>query len=322
MIVCEEFEAEDKQLKLAQQTADMQAVTAGLLTDNEWRTKYGYPPADDGDARRQPTQPQADPFGGMFGGAGSGDTTQQPKAVTTKAVPRPTIKQFIQVLQGVFGQQAKRVLGEMKSVRKAIPNGTWYDLDADLSAMASQLQPIVEAFFDQASGQLVQRLGFNDAVPKVVNASIPEAARSAVLAFCQATNDTTSQELDSALAATRKALEDGLSQGEAANQLTRRVQQIFENLQTDRAYRIAVTEQSRAQHTSELLTLNAAGVDAKKVWLDTELNACDECKALHGKTVGLNENFVTKGTGAYSEISAPPLHCHCRCSLDYVVDGS
>jgi hypothetical protein len=107
-------------------------------------------------------------------------------------------------------------------------------------------------------------------------------------------------------------------------------------MQTDewRVTRLSVSELNRAQGMSSLnamLQIQAeAGVMLRKVWEVNNPNACEYCRALNGKEVGLDDDFISLGSsiegvdggimvnGFVDETSAN-AHPHCTCTVSYKV---
>lgn len=225
-------------------------------------------------------------------------------------------------LQDVFRRQEAEILakfGAGKSL-KAMPSGEWFDLSSWDSELSAALQPILQAYYDFGSKQVIERIGKLTSVPKVLPEKLSEAVGKATLQFCQATNETTSQDLATAISNLRSSLREGLSEGEVMQKLSDRVKEVFENASTNRAHKIAITEQSRATNEAELITAKESGVNMKKKWL-ASANACPECLAMNGRTVDLDTPFAVKGTGAYDTIQAPPYHPNCFCALTYSIEG-
>lgn len=90
-----------------------------------------------------------------------------------------------------------------------------------------------------------------------------------------------------------------------------------------RAKTIALTEKAKAyeygrfQHTQQLVE---AGIlpPQKKVWYTTRNeNVCTKCRALHGKSVAMDEYFLDD---ASNPVFLPPLHPRCKCCIMYEDD--
>lgn len=135
-----------------------------------------------------------------------------------------------------------------------------------------------------------------------------EAVDRLTFDFCDATNQTSKERLDAALAKLHEELAQGLEEGEVYARLTRRVAGIFAD--PTRASAIAMTESSRALHAGQFLMAQESGIVKGKEWL-ASADACDLCSPLSGKQVGLHEDFAVDGGGTYARIPYPPRHPHC-----------
>jgi hypothetical protein len=146
------------------------------------------------------------------------------------------------------------------------------------------------------------------------NPRVLDAVDAAAFRFCRETMETATAELGTALTDLRHLLKRGLGRGEALRLLAKRVHEIFAD--PTRAYRIAVTESSRAQHAGQLMAAKDSGVVKKKAWLASS-DACDLCLELEERgPIGLDEPFyVDMRGGPYATVLAPPAHPYCYCVL-------
>lgn len=70
--------------------------------------------------------------------------------------------------------------------------------------------------------------------------------------------------------------------------------------------------------------LEALGYQLRKVWMANFVNntPCPTCRSLHGKSVGLRENFKFKlsdSAKVYMNLQGPPRHPRCQCYLCILV---
>ena len=142
------------------------------------------------------------------------------------------------------------------------------------------------------------------------------AVDRATLSFCEETNDTATTDLKEAIRKLRQLLRAGLEKGKAIAQLAREVKRIFAD--PARAYRIAVSETSRAVHAGALYNAKESSLKLKKEWL-ASLASCPLCLDLNGVQKELDEPFLVDGTGPYARIMHPPRHPHCACSWTEVI---
>jgi hypothetical protein len=120
--------------------------------------------------------------------------------------------------------------------------------------------------------------------------------------------------LDKALDALRAEMAEGLSEGEAYDQLAVRVGAVFDELETTRCEMIARTEGSRATHAGDMMTAAESGVVKTVEWLASG-DACDKCEDFARKgPIPLGHKF---GEDDYGVILHPPGHPNCMCSVTY-----
>lgn len=191
--------------------------------------------------------------------------------------------------------------------------GKWRDM------LAHACKPLVEIYFEEAARKFMARTGASPDVFSVVRPYLGAAAEKLTLDFCDATNRTTRLELSDALAQTREAVYQHQVVGDPMPVLTARVNEIFEDAETWRAKRIAVTESSRAIHQADLMGAVASGNVARIYWL-ASADACPICVAI----VEANPNGVLPGqpfavgigkNPNYSTILTAPSHVGCQCSV-------
>jgi GNAT superfamily N-acetyltransferase len=216
-----------------------------------------------------------------------------------------------------FQKQLAEILGTVSTIGAEL-TGEFLPLADYDDPMASAMTPILTAYWDEAGQKTLERLGLDPDDWRVSDPHLREKIQQAALSFCRATNETTSDELGSALTRLRAELTKGLvEKGETLDQLRKRVQTVFDRAETWRAQRIAASEASRAVHAAELESAQASGVVAGLEWLVSD-DACPLCRrvAAEAPRVKLGEAFaVVGGHPAYSEVRHPPLHPSCQCSV-------
>ncbi len=152
----------------------------------------------------------------------------------------------------------------------------------------------------------------------VFNNRVVEFIRTWTYAFCDSTNETSQHSVSEAVVLLRQELAEGLSRGETAQNLTRRVAKIFHD--PARAHAIAQTEVSRAQHGGQFLAAKESGVVRGKRW-EASADACKLCQQMADRgEVPLDEPFaVLPGRGVYSVVMHPPIHPGDMCSMTEVL---
>lgn len=272
-------------------------------------------------------------------------------AVTTTLIVSSTTHRFARLLQLAFRRQATEVSqllspevlrGEQDSLRLE----HWPEL------LAETVKPLVTQLFQQGIVESRRRIAalqggsaaavfrppqrivvhprhtFGERQKKLGAATVGasfdlfdplvlRAVDKATLQFCEETNDTAVTDLKTAIRKLRKLLRDGLEEGKAVALLAREVKRIFAD--PARAWRIAVTESSRAIHGGALLNARQSKLNLKKEWLASS-DACGQCLELEEKgAIELDEPFVVDGTGPYARVMHPPRHPHCFCTWTEVL---
>lgn len=147
----------------------------------------------------------------------------------------------------------------------------------------------------------------------VTDPNVEELARRYLYDFAASTLATSKLNILEAYQQTGEVMAHGLAHGNTLDMLTQEIGRIFHD--PYRANMIAASEASRLYHGGQLITASDSGEVEGKTWLASS-DACEECLALNGKTVPLNEPFVDK-PGRYGRVMHPPLHPFCMCSLLY-----
>ena len=255
-------------------------------------------------------------------------------------------------LRGIFREQLNAILKQFgKSVNaggavsaagvtgKVSVTSPPLDLQApiDLSAygwdkkMQFAAQPAIEISYEAGGTDALARLGVGD-VFDVKNQLVQEAIDAATLNFCEATNATTSMQLNAAIAKLRADLAAGIISGEMTiPELTKAVGAVFNHAEKYRAERIARTESSRALHDGQVMGAKQSGVVKGFRWL-LSYDACPLCidiEASYPQGVGFGENFgraseydsgPTTVSADYDLLPHPPAHPNCQCTITEIID--
>lgn len=142
------------------------------------------------------------------------------------------------------------------------------------------------------------------------NPSVLEAIDRATLLFCQTTNDTSTTDLNTAIARLRVELNEGIEHGEAWRDLGNRVRTLFD---TPRADLIANTEGSRALVGGNMIAYEKGGCEGS-MWLCTS-NPCPKiCEPLDYEERPFGVPFwVNPKGGPYAVVLHAPAHPRCFC---------
>jgi len=168
----------------------------------------------------------------------------------------------------------------------------------------------LEVYYRQGGERALARTG----AVSFWDVNLPEAKTAidhATIKLCKTTAETTSKELNRALDKLRSDLASEIIAGENTRQaLTEVVGKVFENAETWRAHRIAVTEASRAVHDGQILAASQGGLTAG---FDIILSptACDICETAYAETGSYIDLERAKGSVGQYERDLPPYHPHC-----------
>jgi hypothetical protein len=198
-----------------------------------------------------------------------------------------------------------------------VPAIDWDALILGPLKMAERFVPLLSTIWDAAGMSLLARVGEDPERWDVEDPNLQRQISEAALAFCEETNATTTQQLDEALAATRREL----AIAGPVEDLTKRINAIFDGAETWRARRIATSEAARAYHAAELESAIESEVVAGFEWLLSG-DACPLCLTVARRCprVPLGQKFAVVGDHpVYAEIRFPPLHPQCQCSVKEIL---
>ena len=258
---------------------------------------------------------------------------------------RPYEIKFTKVLKGLFRQQEKEVLSNMRKYPKQIEReclGEGAKSAIILPLLVLQKQNWLSQWlfaemmwrrrFSNAGkpfiGGVLEDVGQAELTNLVVgidfdvsNPLVVEFINKNADKFSFATNDATIDQL-------RKHLIAGVKLGESIPELTKRVNKVFGFAEQYRATRIARTEIIRAANSGAEFAYIQSEVVKGKTWLTSfDERTCEiGCKELNGRKTGLEKPFGKQGVSAdlgYTDgvIPFPPLHNNCRCTLTAILIG-
>jgi len=249
---------------------------------------------------------------------------------------RPYEVKFIKVLKGLFREQEKEVLANMKKHPKAYkgsPESGYFKATKQnwLSEWLFAEMMWRKRFSNNGKifiGGVLEDVGQAELTNLVVGINF-DVSNPLVLEFINknadkfsfATNEATIDSL-------RKQLIAGVKLGEGMPDLAKRVNKVFGFAEKYRATRISRTEIIRAANSGAEFAYAQSGVCKGKTWLTSfDDRTCEiGCKELNGRTTGLGKSFNQQGISANldytdGELPYPPLHPSCRCTLTAVLIG-
>lgn len=200
----------------------------------------------------------------------------------------------------------------------------WEHLGLGAKVLQKRILPVIEPVWESSGTKTLSRLRSARAKKlrrkdlsldfSVTNPKIKQAIEEATLRFSQETNDTTSLDLEDALAQVREDLESGMESGDTISEIADNIKDVFDKAEDFRAERIAATETSRAYHQAQMLADEESGVVPGYEWLASE-DACQEiCQAIMEEA-----QYIKAGTPFaivdddpdYGTIYFPPAHPNC-----------
>jgi hypothetical protein len=311
-LVADSVVSPDKVFELQRITS---LVSADIVTVNEARVACGYEARPGYDKLHCEISALGTPSAQTYQAAAPVGRTKGTRRRYQSTLPDPGA--LAEALRAVLGKLADSATATIKAAPQARTKA-FFPLEDWTADMKSTLTPVLRAYFDEGLNAVLAEVGGSPDIIRHAVQHLDDAVNRAVLALAKSTLDTTEKSVEDAVAATRDAIREGLNHGEAHNQLAGRIKDVFEDLSTRRAVLIAETESSRAKHQGELIAIERAGVEARKVWLPDSM-ACPECRAMAKKgPIPLNEPFHTDNKGGpYSVVNSPPYHPQCRCTLQY-----
>jgi SPP1 gp7 family putative phage head morphogenesis protein len=128
----------------------------------------------------------------------------------------------------------------------------------------------------------------------------------------------------------KKALIEGIKEGEDIRRLTARVQAVFDDWSKTRAYMVARSETLRASNKGSLFAMRQSGVVKKRFWITYfDDRTCVFCEEMDGKVIDIEENFFDEGDEFtiergdkemtmsldYEDVDSGNLHPLCRCTI-------
>ena len=327
----------------ARDTSDVAMLGANVRTINEVRRERGEDDVEWGDEplvdgtkvpisvamdpetyEPEPAPPPAPPVAPEETEEGQDDDDvaedQGAKAVRRRRWQKPPRgKRIRTAIIRVMERQRREVERQLGLRAKALGQESLnLDSTIDLSCFDREdfdtIRPAV-AFYVEAGGRrALARTG----AMRFWDVNLPEARRAidaATVKLCQETARTTSLELNDAIAQLRRNIADEVVLGENTRQaLTEVVKNTFENAETWRAHRIAVTEASRAVHDGQILAAAQGGLTAGfEVMLSP--TACDICVDAHAESGGYIDLETAMGSVGSYDRDLPPYHPHCMCTF-------
>ncbi len=231
---------------------------------------------------------------------------------------------LIQRLSHVFQAQGREVRMRLpRSIRDGTPIDLRHWTQPMVDMFRTMMRPYWNAGLIQGKRELdlaiVRGKGIRRSIRKdfslfmgdrtfsLANPSVLDAIDQATMLFCETTNRTATEDLNTAIAKLRGELKEGIQGGESFRDLARRVETLFHD--PSRARMIAVTESSRGTNGGSVIAYQKSGVCEGSAWSTTTSPCPAICEPLDGEERAFGDPFVVlKGGGPYSVIYHAPAH--------------
>lgn len=233
----------------------------------------------------------------------------------------PYEKKFFKAANDLFADQKKRAVAEVSKL-KSISEKTnikWNVKAGDILNTGKEVKltidiftPLFEELVRNAGKEALKYIGSEDDFDMV---PMQDFIKNNTLKFAKELNSKTLSDLKNLVAI-------GVEQGESTLQIAARIQS-YVGFSAARSETIARTETIRGASNADIEAWKQSDLVEAMIWytaLDERVD--DACAELHGKEVGLSEQFMSNdelqdiGVQPYGGNNRqPPLHPNCRCLL-------
>ena len=235
-------------------------------------------------------------------------------------------KNFVAMMNDIFDRQTKEAMKNVPKVMKGeeiemFDSKRWIFEVAQLTTDL-RFRPFKRGG-DLAVAELFRMQKTFGVAEWIEAPEVLEALNQENFEFARRINDTTANDL-------RAALSEGMKAGETVSQIKKRVEGVNANWKKGkRSMMIARTETARASTQGQIQAWKQSGIVTEKKW-SAAGDACPFCAEMNGKIISIESSFFGEGdslsadvgggrTGTmkmgYGEVSGPPLHPNCRCSI-------
>lgn len=238
------------------------------------------------------------------------------KAFVTRIMPYEKLQ--AEAVRKLNAKQRKEALANLPKVAKTIDPNELIDAEEGISLLVDLSTPIMTDLMAKEGKEAAALLGITDI--DILTPEVRQAIERAMELMSRSYNETT-------LALLKKKLEEGQAVGLSLDELEGTIKDIFEFSDEIRAQQVARTETFRIANAATHEAWDQSGlVKTVKWYTAADERVCPWCEPLHGKVVGIDDDFFKKGdtvTGSdgskldleYDDVQAPPLHVSCRCYL-------
>jgi len=237
------------------------------------------------------------------------------KAFATRISPYEKLQ--FEVIKKFNADQKAEVLKNLNKFKgqKAIAESDIYDKQEWMSILIDLSSPILGDLYEKEGKEAASLLGFDNF------RMTPEARLSldhSIELMSESYNDTT-------LGLLKDFLEQGQTEGWTLDELTEKLNAVYDYSDEVRARQVATTETFRIGNDSTKEAWKQSGVVKTIKWYTAaDDRVCPWCDAMDGKIIDIEDSFFDKGDEAtgtdgsklpitYDDVGSPPLHVSCRC---------
>lgn len=232
-------------------------------------------------------------------------------------------RQYKKTVKPIFKEQRKEALYNLEAHASSLTKAASLKLFDDAAYDAKLLEKLSPMLTNlvQTQGGLALVFAGDDENEFHLTSNILAKLKRGTLRMATNFNDETLDRLN-------KTLAEGIQIGEALGDLKKRVNDVYDNIDSTRSERIARTETLKASNGATLDAYRQTGYVSAKAWV-VNPDACPQCEEFDGKTLPLDDPFLEVGqsytvgdgddavtyTNDYDTVESPPLHPNCRCTV-------
>lgn len=221
---------------------------------------------------------------------------------------------FEKKMTSFLNKQKERVFSQIEP-KKAYD--TLFVTDIENADLVAAVEPVIISLTVDA-GTLAIEFATGEQLDFEVTQAMRESINNSLGRMAKNFNDETLKALSETLA-------EGLKEGESIGKLKKRVEEVYKDAKGYRSERLARTETIKGGNYATIEAYRQSGFVTAKVWF-TNPGACEFCRSMNGKEVGLDTAFKEVGETVegedggtyavnYDSVAAPPLHPNCRCTI-------
>ncbi len=211
-----------------------------------------------------------------------------------------------------------KLLKAFKGKKKAVNPDDLFDEEKAITALIDLATPVLTDLFEKEGEAAASLIGFSEFT--ALTDQVKEAIDHAVGLLSDSYTQTTRQLL-------KEKLTEAMREGPDIDILKEKVNEIYDYGNEVRAEMVARSETFRIGNQATLEAWKQSGVVQSKKWYTAaDERVCPYCAPMHGKVIGINETFFSKGDSVegsdgstldlhYDDIEGGNLHVNCRCYI-------